>query len=115
MTDQLKTNVEGVFSDLDDGGLTDSEALDQIRSLVGARKPLPDKIVLMGKMSFTITVDTRTKAVEEFEYNLDAPDFDRRAEKRISGEIIEIEDEVLTDLIETATRESGSWPDPVEM
>lgn len=109
------TNIEGVFSDLDDGGLTDTEALDQIRKLVGARKPLPDKIVLIGKIGFTVTIDTRTKNVEEFEYSLDAPDFEQRAEKRLSGEEVDIESEVLADLINIATLESGNWPDPVQM
>ena len=31
-------NVRGVFADLDDGGLTDDEALDQIRDLVGMKR-----------------------------------------------------------------------------
>lgn len=37
MTDKLGAydNIKGVFADLDDGGLTDDEALDQIRDLMG--------------------------------------------------------------------------------
>lgn len=117
MVDKLAVydNVMGVFADLDDGGLTDDEALNQIRKLVEARKPLPDKIVLMGTLPFTITIDTRTKNVDEFEVNYDFPNFERKAEKRLSGDEIDIDEATLTELIETADSETGSWPEPERM
>jgi len=117
MVDKLGVydNVLGVFADLDDGGLTDDEALNQIRKLVDARKPLPDKIVLMGTLPFAIIIDTRTKNVDEFEVNYDFPNFERKAEKRLSGDEIDIDEATLTELIETADSETGSWPEPERM
>lgn len=109
------TNIKGVFADLDDGGLTDDEALEQIRKLVGARKPVPDRIVLCGTLPFTITIDSRTADVKEFEVNFDFPTFERKAETRIAGEDVDIDDEQLTELIDTATRETGSWPEMERM
>jgi hypothetical protein len=105
-------NVRGVFADLDDGGLTDDEAIAKIRDLVDAKKPLPDRIVLMGTLPFTVTIDTRTKEITEFEINYEFPLFEQKAETRKTGDEIEIDEERLSDLIETASRETGDWPEP---
>jgi hypothetical protein len=111
----LYDNVKGVFADLDDGGLTDDEALDQIRKLIDARKPLPDKVVLMGTLPFTITVDTRTHEVDEFEINYDFPNFERKAETRISGDEVDINEDQLTELIDAVDNLTVNWPDPERM
>lgn len=108
-------NVKGVFADLDDGGLTDSEALAQIRGIVGARKPVPDRIVLCGTLPFTVTIDTRTASIHEFEVSYEFPTFERKAETRLGGEEVEIDDEQLTELITTATADTAAWPEPERM
>ncbi len=108
-------NVMGVFADLDDGGLTDDEALAKIRDVVGARKPLPDRVVLMGTLPFTVTIDTRTLDVKEFEVNYDFPIFEQKAETRLGGEEIEMSKEQLTELIDRANADTQLWPDPERM
>jgi hypothetical protein len=117
MSDELKGNIKGVFEDLDDGGLGDAEALAKIRDLVGAGRRLPDKVVLLGTLPFTITMDTRTREVIEFEINFDFPNFERAAETRYTGESINYAEfqEEIDALIEVADDDTGSWPDPERM
>jgi hypothetical protein len=117
MSDELESNIKGVFEDLDEGGLGNSEALAKIRDLVGAKRRLPDKVVLMGTLPFTITVDTKTREVIEFEINYNYPNFENAAETRITGESIDYAEfrEEIDALIEVADDDTGSWPDPERM
>ncbi len=54
-------NIKGVF-DLDDGGLEESEALDQIRELVGANLPPTWEVTVNVAFTATIIADTAEDA-----------------------------------------------------
>jgi hypothetical protein len=55
-------NIKGVFADLDDGGLTDDEALQQIRDLVGANTPGTWEVTCNVRFTATVVADTEEKA-----------------------------------------------------
>lgn len=111
-------NIKGVFADLDDGGLTDEEALRKIRELVGAGSPYPREVVVSGHLPFTITIDTETWGVTEFEVNYDFPTFDRsdKPEERKTGNLLtNLTDEQIEHIYERAEDSTGDWPDPERM
>lgn len=62
-------NIKGVFADLDDGGLTDSEAIDQIRSLLGVR-PVPKRVLLTYLIPVNVVVNVEEDAIESAELDL---------------------------------------------
>lgn len=119
MVDKLGTydNVLGVFADLDDGGLTDDEALSKIREIVGAKKPITT-LVLTGRLPISLTVDITGKTVTEFEINPPAVAWDT-AETRGEGELGEQLDEGLyAEEIERAKEialNESEWPVPEVM
>lgn len=59
-------NIEGVIADLDDGGLTESEAIEQIRDLLGKRK-MPERVLITYLMPVSLTVNLSTGSVERAE------------------------------------------------
>lgn len=78
-------NVRGVFADLDDGGLTGDEALDQIRDLVGMKRTeftrdytvhLKVTGVVIGPLTDEVTAsfDERVHAAVEYSSARDALD-----------------------------------------
>src|SRR6185312_17407681 len=64
-------NLKGVIADLDDGGLTESEALEKLRELLGAKMAPPTHVVLAYMIPATVTVDLAEGRVTEFEVNYD--------------------------------------------
>lgn len=110
-------NIEGVFSDLDEGGIDEDEALKAIRRLVGAKPPL-SKIVLRVRVPGTITVDLSDGKVTEFELDYTASDINRTAaETRDGGD--EIDDVLYSTEIQRAFNiaedSRGGWPEPESM
>lgn len=119
MTDQLLANVTGVFEDLDDGGLTDSEALEQIRGIIKVKPPLPDQIVFSVLIPATITFDRARSEVTEFEVDYDSAyrNVDQPAETRKSGDPIDSAEfgEEIDAAWVRAFGDTGAWPEPERM
>jgi len=61
-------NIKGVFADLDDGGLDESEALAQIRDLLGV-EPQPKKIVFTYLVPVNVTVDLENECIASAEFD----------------------------------------------
>ena len=64
-------NIKGVFADLDDGGLTESEAIAQIRDLLHIEKAGPTKLTFRYLVQLNITVDVDGDVSDAY-INLDA-------------------------------------------
>ena len=62
-------NVKGVFADLDDGGLTNDEAIEQIRELVGAKPKLPKHVVYTYLIPVEVRVNLEEGSVEAAEWD----------------------------------------------
>jgi len=111
-------NLRGVIADLDDGGLTDDEALEKLRELLGTKKPLTH-VVLSYVYNATVTVDLIERSVTEVEINYDYPARveDQPPETRKEGAIIDpvlYADEIARAIeIATAAENTGDWPEPV--
>jgi hypothetical protein len=91
MTDKLGAydNIKGVFADLDDGGLTDDEALDQIRDLVGATGTW--EVTCNVRLTATVVASTVDRAEEIGRETIEAaiakiqPDFENDTNIDIRG------------------------------
>lgn len=64
-------NIKGVFADLDDGGLTESEAIAQIRDLLDIKKAGPSSLAFRYLVPLTVTVDIDGDVSDAY-INLDA-------------------------------------------
>lgn len=64
-------NIKGVFADLDDGGLTDEEALEQIRDLVGAKRGFDgvDRVTITYLVPVELRINLVEGSVERAELN----------------------------------------------
>ena len=65
------SNIEGVVADHEDGGLTDEEAMAQIRELLG-RKSAPEEITFRYLVPLEVTVNMADGEVSDVYINLDS-------------------------------------------
>lgn len=117
----LESNLKGVFADLDDGGLTESEALEKVREILGNKKPI-NAVVLSYMVPATITVALDgydgPASVTEFAINIHGAQLDKDspAESGIDGESLDAvlyQDEIRR--AREVAADTTEWPDPERM
>ena len=111
MTDQLEQNIRGVFLDLADGGITENEAITQIRDLVGVEEA-PTRIVFSYLLRATVIVDIADEEVVVFEIEPREAERTDHPETREDGNVIDPikyhrEIKMALDLAQTL-----DWPSP---